>query len=65
MRIVVLRDAEHGLRVQGNCPAEQAIAYLEMAKHLLLKREVGAAKEIKAGDRASIVQAPLQGRQIG
>ncbi len=65
IRVVVLLDAEHGLRVQANCPVQQSIAYLEMALHLLLTREVGAPRTIKAGDRASIVQAPLAGRQVG
>lgn len=54
-----------GLRVQGNCPAQQSIAYLEMAKHLLLSQEIGRPKKIRAGERAQIVQAPVQGRQVG
>lgn len=62
VRIVVLVDAERGLRVQGNCPAQQTIAYLEMAKHLLLSQEVGKPKRIAAGEKAQITQAPIAKR---
>lgn len=53
------------IQVQANCPQAQTIAYLEMAKHMVLLEEVGTPRQISAGDRASIVQAPLQGRMVG
>lgn len=56
MRIVV-SWRKNGLHVQSNVNNAEAISTLEMAKHLLLQKTVGAGQDLNLGELAAQIPA--------
>ncbi len=52
-----------GLHVQSNVDNAEAIATLEMAKHLLLQKTVGVGRDLNLGEIAAQIPA-LQPRKV-